>query len=227
MLQILIRPKKKMLLLAVLLFSLSAWAEPETIPAEEDVAQQVQAAYQKTENFTANFSQKTKVAMMDKLVEKEGQMIFARSSGTEPGRWVVEYKKPEAKKYTSNGTTLWIYRPQDKEVEIYDNAADLVAKEALVFLGGLAHLDSEFETSSRKKMQGEGYQLTLRPLKKGAFQKIILSVKGPRYLVTEAVVYAEGGNMTRYFFSDIKTNVKWKQDPFLFKVPQGVKELHP
>ncbi|MBI1909298.1 MAG: outer membrane lipoprotein carrier protein LolA [Deltaproteobacteria bacterium] len=214
--------------------------ENEGLLREGDIPRKVEEAYQATENLTANFVQKTRMEMLVELVIKEGKMTFhkgdsPRGEAGQAGRWLIEYKKPEAKQYISDGHTLWVYRPQDKEVEVYENIADLVSQEGLAFLGGLANLQAVFEATAKKKLQGEDYQLTLRPKQKGvspkgSFKKIVLTVRPPRFLVTEAILYPEStetGSVTRYFFSEIKTNTRLKTDLFQFKPPDGVKELRP
>ncbi|MDO8644728.1 MAG: outer membrane lipoprotein carrier protein LolA [bacterium] len=188
--------------------------------ASDSISQKIQAVYRETETFSADFKQTVTIPMMEKVIQKSGHLVLAK-----PGKFFIQYRQPEKKEYISDGKTLWIYRPDDKEVEVYDSLGEQVAQEGLSFLGGLADLEKEFLVISQKQV-ADGYELILRPRQKTTFEKIILQVDASDFLVRAMTFFPEGGNKSRTVFSNFRRNGEEKQN-FKFKVPYGVRKLHP
>lgn len=184
------------------------------------LADRVQDAYRKTESFRADFTQQTKIEVLDRDVEESGDLLFSK-----PGKFSIHYKGKNERQYLSDGRTLWIYHPRDKEVEVIENVQDLVAKEALAFLGGLGEMTKEFRVTEGK--DGQLTQLTLIPKSKSApFTKLVLTIDPQTSLVREADLFPKSGNKSRYVFSGVKTNESVADGLFTFK-KSGVKEIRP
>lgn len=168
------------------------------------LTERVQETYRKTETFQARFVQKTFVEILEREIEERGHLVFAR-----PGRFAIHYEGPRERKYLSDGKTLWITHPRDKEVEVFEKAGDLVSKEALVFLGGLGEMTNEFRVTAGKD------QLVLVPRrKKSPFSKIILKIDPRTFLVEGATLFSKGGNTSRYQFSSVQVNVQFSDKDF-------------
>lgn len=183
-----------------------------------ELAEKVQETYRGTESFRADFSQKTHVELLDREVEEAGELIFAK-----PGRFSIHYQGKRERRYLSDGKTLWIYHPREKEVEVVDNVQDVVAKEALVFLGGLGEMSKEFRVTEGKKDGG----LVLTPKSKlSPFTKIRLKIDPVTSLVSEVVLFPKSGNQSHYLFSSVRVNEPVAEGTFVFK-KAGVKEIRP
>jgi outer membrane lipoprotein carrier protein len=181
------------------------------------LADRVQAAYRKTDSFRADFTQQTKIEVLDRDVEESGELLFAK-----PGKFSIQYKGKNEREYLSDANTLWIYHPKDKEVEVIENVRDMVSKEALVFLGGLGEMTQEFKVS-----EGKDGRLTLVPKSKSApFSKLELTIDPQTSLVSEADLFPKSGNKSRYVFSGVRTNESVPPGRFIFK-KSGVKEIYP
>ena len=158
-----------------------------------ELIEKVQHAYQQTDQFQADFIQKTKIEVLDREVTEKGHMIFAK-----PGHFRIHYEGDRERVYVSDGKTLWISHPKEKEVETYKNQ-DILAKEALVFLGGLGEMTKEFRVS-------ENNGLVLIPKsKQSPFTKIILTIDPKTSLVRGATLFPKSGNFSHYDFSHIQT----------------------
>lgn len=177
----------------------------------------VQETYRKTDQFRADFMQKTRIEILDREVEEKGELVFAK-----PGRFLIHYKGARERKYISDGKTLWVYRPKEKEVEVYEDLKDILSREALVFLGGLGEMTKEFKVSEK----GEG-GLVLIPKRKGAlFTKLILKIDPQTHLVQEATLFPRSGNESQYRFSSIRTNEPVEEKAFTFH-ESDTKEIRP
>lgn len=184
----------------------------------------VQETYRKTEQFRADFVQTTKIEVLDRVVEEKGELIFAK-----PGRFLIHYKGPRERKYISDGKTLWIHRPREKEVEVYEDLKDIVAREALAFLGGLGEMTKEFQVLEKEEVGAYGHTplLVLIPKRKSApFTKLILKIDRASSLVQEATLFPKSGNESRYLFSEIRVNEPVPEKTFEFH-ESGTKEVRP
>lgn len=181
------------------------------------LADRVQEAYRDARSFQADFVQRTHVEVLERDVEERGELTFVK-----PGKLVIHYGGARERKYVSNGSTLWIYHPQAKEVEVFNRVGDLLSREALAFLGGLGQMTKDF------LVKGEsGHQLTLVPRRNAApFNKLILKVDPQDHLVREAILFPRGGNQSHYVFSSVKTNGDVPAASFHFQT-KGLKVVEP
>jgi outer membrane lipoprotein carrier protein len=183
-----------------------------TVQAGE-LADKVQATYRNIETFEADFTQKTYVEILEKDVVEKGDLVFAK-----PDRFLVRYQGSKERQYISDGKTLWVYRPKDKEVEVTHHVEDVVSPEALVFLGGLGDMTKTFRVTEA------GYKLTLTPKSKSPFKKLVLEINPEDALVTAVDLFSKSGNRSRYDLSNARTNRAVDSSEFVFK-KSGVKEV--
>jgi len=181
------------------------------------LAERVQSAYRATDSFSANFTQETVVEVLDRQISETGKLVFAK-----PGKFSIRYDGKKEREYVSDGATLWIYHPKDKEVEVIQNVSDVVSKEALSFLGGLGEMSKEFKVS-----EGGSGSLNLIPKSKSSpFSKILLTIDLETHLASAATLFPKSGNKSEYIFSDIKANAAVEPSTFRFS-KKGVKEINP
>ncbi len=174
------------------------------------LTQKVQETYRKTDQFRADFVQKTKVEILEREIEEKGDMVFAK-----PGCFLIHYQGTRERKYISDGNTLWIHRPKDKEVEVYEDLKETLSREALAFLGGLGEMTKDFKV--REKGADE---LILIPKRKSApFTKLILKIDLGSHLVSEATLFPKSGNESHYLFSSIRTDEPVSEKTFQFHAP--------
>ncbi len=181
------------------------------------LADRVQAAYRKTDMFSADFVQKTRVELLDREIEESGQLLFSK-----PGKFLIHYQGKNERQYISDGLTLWIYHPRDKEVEVVEHVPDMISREALVFLGGLGDMTKEFKVEESKSDQ-----LVLEPKSKTSpFSKLILTIAPDTSLVSAVTLFPKSGNRSDYAFTNVRTNGSVPESTFQFK-KSGVKTTRP
>jgi outer membrane lipoprotein carrier protein len=204
--------KKNICILVMFLsFGMSPWARAASL------IDQVQDVYRLTETFRANFVQKTHIAALDRDVEERGELSFSK-----PGKFSIRYQGDRERNYISDGKTLWIYRPRDKEVEVYEKVNDMVSREALAFLGGLGEMTKEFKSSKVSEDQ-----IKLVPKRTGSpFSEITLTIDPATHLVAAVRLLPKSGNQSQYVFSNVRTNEKFPEKTFQFH-ESGVKETRP
>ena len=187
------------------------------------VLSEIQSRYEKTNDLEAGFVQESIGKIMKSSQKGEGKVYFKKKGMM---RW--DYRVPN-QKLISNGRTLWYYQPDDNQVLVYDVSKYIKEKVPLAFLAGEGDLSRDFnllhltEPSAEK---GENYILEMAPKEPyGALAKLVLTVDKKTYLVVQADVFDELGNVTRTRFSDIKTNAGLSSSFFQFAIPPGAEVM--
>ena len=144
-----------------LIFLPSIIVHAEELPPIDDIVQKLQHAYEKTEDFKANFLQETTIKSIKKTEIEEGSVFFKN-----PKNMLWNYTKPRAKKLVINRHTAWLYLPQEKAA--YRQKSDNIfqSKALIKFLSGLGKLKDDFAITyaEPKALDKDGnYLLVLIP----------------------------------------------------------------
>jgi outer membrane lipoprotein carrier protein len=91
---------------------------------------EIQNGYQKTNDLEAQFVQEYSGKMM-RIPQKAEGKVYLKKKGMM--RW--DYRVPN-QKLISNGSTLWFYQPEEKQVFVTDVEKVLKEKTPLAFLAG-------------------------------------------------------------------------------------------
>lgn len=165
----------------------------------------IEAAYYSLSDLSSKFTQETKVELIDRTVAKKGTFKFKKG-----GKLRIEYEGKGGKTYVSDGTTLWIFIPGDEaSLQTFAVNDETVPKEALSFMSGFGKLKKEFEISKSQEFKDAPAGTTalhLVPRSKAKHYESLDSLFGTDRLVVELAVKNTSGNVSRYKFSDIKTN---------------------
>lgn len=198
--------------------STAAFAKAEV----ETVASGVQSLYRGISTLSFDFVQETKLELLDKKVEKRGQMHFKR-----PGKFVIHYATPPLKDYLSNGSRLWIILPAEGKVYEESLKKGELDEQAKLFLDGLGDLQESFVVSPlpERQMQAAMFSpgadrayLQLISKKDSAFFAwIALGVDPVSYRVVEMTLFNRSQNVSHYVFSNFKVNMPLADEMFVFK----------
>jgi outer membrane lipoprotein carrier protein len=189
----------------------------------QEVLNEIQNRYEKTNDFEARFIQEYIGKMMKQPNRGEGKVYFKKRGMM---RW--DYTVP-IQKLLSDGHTLWYYQPEEKQVLVSDVSKVLKEKTPLAFLAGEGNLSRDFdilklnESVSQKE---DNYVVELVPKESLAtLSKLILTVDKKTYTVLQADVIDGLGNVTRTRFIDIKTNTGLSNSFFHFSIPPGTEVI--
>lgn len=123
------------------------------------------------QDVTADFMQASTLAEKGREMRAEGEMFFRTATGTSPLMFRFDYYSPTNQQIVSNGRTMWIYLPANRQVIqsdvsfIFNPYADAGNARAVNFLQGLGRLSRDFRITFSSQMQDiEGnYILELEP----------------------------------------------------------------
>ncbi len=174
------------------------------------LAQRVQRFYAHTKDFSANFTQKYTYVAMGRTEESTGTVKVKKPGSV---RW--DYDKPEKRSMYVNGKTLWIYRPDDNEVQVKRDFGGDQLSSAFTFLWGKGDLLKEFKAEKN----GDALELTpIKPLPGVA--KLVFTV-GKDGAVLSSVVTNPQGDVNKFVFSQVKLNQGLPDSLFHFEPPKG------
>ena len=180
------------------------------------VVQKLQARYDSTAGFRADFTQEVESATLGQKVAAHGQVYFRK-----PGRMRWEFIEPE-QLMVSDGKILWLYQPSERQVLKTPFQSAFRSSTPVSFLLGIGRIDQDFTISLTKETQ-EAYSLQLLAKKDPeAIGSLDLEVTTKTFDIIQATITDPLGNTTRLWFSNIDRKTPLEDTLFHFTIPPGV-----
>jgi outer membrane lipoprotein carrier protein len=197
------------------------------VPAKDPgraVAGRVQAFYAQTKDFSAAFRQHYTYVAIGRVEESEGVVQVKK-----PGMVRWDYAKPDRRTLYIEGRTLWIWRPDDQEVQVKRDFGGEQLSSAFTFLWGKGNLLKDFKPRAVPVPDGlpKGDALELTPIKPMAGIEKLLFVVASDGQVRASVVKNPQGDLNQIVFTDAKIDQGLPDSLFHFAPPKGafVQEL--
>lgn len=202
----------------------SAPAAPAQQPSAADVAARVQAFYNRTQTFQADFAQKYTIKAYNRTKESNGKVVFEK-----PGKMSWRYTT-NGNRVVSDGKLLKVYEEEEKQMyEQPMNQSQYPA--ALAFLVGEGDIRSSFKLETLDPAKANfpgGYVLVGQPREPTpAYQKMLFFVDAKTDQVRRVILIDAQGNRNRFDFSNPTVNKKSPADEFKFTPPKGTKVIKP
>ncbi|MSQ48178.1 MAG: outer membrane lipoprotein carrier protein LolA [Deltaproteobacteria bacterium] len=191
----------------------SAFAQSASV---HTVVQKLQARYDSTAGFRADFRQEVESATLGQKVTAHGQVYFRK-----PGRMRWEFVEPE-QLMVSDGKIFWLYQPSEKQVLKTPFQSAFQSNTPVSFLLGIGRIDQDFTVSLTSKTP-ETYSLRLLAKKDPeTIGALDLEVMTKTFDIIQATITDPLGNTTRLWFSHIDRKAPLKDELFHFTIPPGV-----
>lgn len=191
-------------------------------PSLDELAGRIQATYDRTGDFRADFVQEATIKSMGKTTREEGTVYLKK-----PERMLWDYTKPSMKKLVINPSKAWLYLPDDEIVYVQDAQAVLSSKMTIRFLTGIGRLQDDFVVAfpAAGPTDPEGnYLILLTPRGyEASIKTLLLTIERETFHITGCVFTDLYGNATRLVFSNIEFNTHPADELFDFTPPPGVK----
>lgn len=181
----------------------------------------LEQAQRRVTDLKAPFRQLAHNKVLNQTIDARGTLYLKK-----PGRLRWEYQTPTPQQIVSDGTRLWIYTPELKQVNV-SAAPAVLAGPAGSFLQGLGQVREHFDARFLNPAQptdAEGLVvLDLIPRRpQPLLARLIVSVDPKTWLVRQAVVHDELGNTVSVRFGDVVVNSGLADSLFVFVPPPGV-----
>jgi outer membrane lipoprotein carrier protein len=200
---------------------LHAGAGAATAPTLDEAVRALEQAQRRVADLKAPFRQVALNKALNQTIEARGTLYLKK-----PGRLRWEYQTPTPQQIVSDGTRLWIYTPELKQVNVSAAPAAL-AGPAGSFLQGLGqvreHFDARFLNPAQPTDADGLVVLDLAPKQpQPLLARLIVSVDPRSWLVRQAIVHDELGNTVTVRFGDTVVNSGLSDGLFVFVPPPGV-----
>jgi len=197
------------------------------VPAKDPgraIARRVQAFYAQTKDFSAGFRQHYTYVAIGRVEESEGVVQVKK-----PGRVRWDYAKPDRRTLYIEDRTLWIWRPDEQEVQVKRDFGGEQLSSAFTFLWGKGNLLKDFSPRAVPAPEGlpKGDALELTPIKAMPGIDKLLFVVARDGQVLASVVTNSQGDINQIVFTDAKIDQGLSDSLFHFAPPKGayVQEL--
>lgn len=217
--------------LAVALTPLAAFAQPTGAPTPKApaaapaaevnaVIEGIQRFYGEAKDLKADFVQTYTYKVYDRSQKSTGKVFFKKKNKM---RW--DYKTPEAKVFVADGSTLWVYEPEQGQV-FKRSLRSAQLPVALTFMSGEGKLTDEFDARLLPAPSPKTLLVELIPKKDlGDYQSLQLEVDRATFAVVASTVVDPVGNTNHVLFSNVKTNSDLPDAGFAFTPPAGIRVI--
>jgi len=187
-------------------------------PSPTEIVRKLQARYDTTKAFRADFRQETTVGAVGQSEEALGTVAFKK-----PGKMRWDYRTPQAQLIVSDGTTLWIYQPAERQVLKAPFKAAFVSTTPISFLTGVGRIGDDFRAEADPRgCEGDRVYVRLVPKSTPDVGALALGVTRGTFDIVEARVTDPIGNTTTLAFTNVERNVDIPDAEFHFELPPGV-----
>jgi outer membrane lipoprotein carrier protein len=185
-------------------------------PDVKALVDRVQAFYEKTQDFTADFKQEYTYKAFKRTQTSSGKVTFSKPALM---RW--EYEEPTPKTFVLAKDRVLAFDPEAKLLtRAALNTNQLSA--SVTFLFGVGKLESEFSIVKKACAGCRGTALEMTPLVPDPrFKKIVLEVDEKTAQVLKSTVFDPDGSENAITFIGLKTNVGINESHFKVSPPPG------
>jgi len=186
-----------------------------------EVVRHVQERYDATHDFTAEVTQEMTITSLGKTTTAHGTVAFKK-----PGKMRWELTNGDPQVIVADGSTLWLYQPNEHQVLKAAFDAAFRATTPISFLTGVGRIADDFTAT----LDGDGADaggpvlyLLLVPRRTNAdVGRLRLTVGRDSFEIRGAEIQDPLGNVSRLRFEHITRNGNLPDDRFVFQVPPGV-----
>ena len=203
---------------AAVVFALPPQAAPAPAPA--DLARSTQQKYDTVRDFSAAFEHRYRGGVLRKEAVERGTMQVKKPSRM---RWTYEF--PERKVFVADGTRIYSYIPEDKQVIVAPVPAETEATTPALFLSGHGSLSRDFDASFPPEPDPAPgtYSLKLVPHRREAeYDWLVLVVDRGTFRLRRLITADAQGGQSTFTFTDVRENVGIPDSAFRFTIPRGV-----
>lgn len=191
-----------------------------TTHAEQDPVDLMEARYG-GKCFSAHFQQISILAAMGISERAEGRVVFAH-----PGRMRWEYESPEPRLIVTDGTTLWIHSPLEKEVMSGPAEPYFGKGKGGRFLADLTSLREDFSRSETGEPTADVRRIRLLPNHpEPGLTELFIETENHTGRILSAETLNTYGDITRLRFFGEESHAECPESMFLFIPPPGTQSF--
>ena len=194
---------------------------PQPRPPAADVAAALQRQYDSIRDFSASFTQTYEGGVLRRKASESGTVFVKK-----PGKMRWDYAAPEKKLFVSDGRTMFLYFPNDKQVMKNPVPQQDEATSAVLFLMGKGDIVRDFTVRWAEGSSDSVYRLRLDPKARQAeYDWLELSADRDTLRIVGLTAGDAQGGRSSFNFSNFKENVGLADKMFQFTIPRGTEVI--
>jgi outer membrane lipoprotein carrier protein len=198
----------------------SAPRPPEPTQEVKAIVGRMQAFYERTQDFTANFQQAYAHKSFGRTTTSTGTVAFKKPAQM---RW--DYLTPSKRSFVLSGERVYAWDPSAQTLTRGALPTSELSS-SITFLWGKGNLLDEFSIQRVPCPECQGALLVLTPKKtETRFRELRLELDPKTAQVRRTVVVDPDGSENSIVFSDLKTNTGVGKERFILDVPEGTQVL--
>ncbi|MBI3393207.1 MAG: outer membrane lipoprotein carrier protein LolA [Nitrospirae bacterium] len=186
----------------------------------DEVVSRLETVYRETADFSAHFSQETLLPGGSAAEKTSGTVAIKKPSKM---RW--NFSAPISQEIVLDGTHVWIYQPDQKQVVKRRQAEAFPPGSATNFLAGIGRLREDFDPAfalENRVNQHGNILLRLIPKRKDlTLTRVMLEVDPKSWAVVRVSLHDSARGTTTIRFSRIAMNKGIPDERFRFVPPKG------
>ncbi len=183
----------------------------------EEIARRVQAYYEATESFSADFEQEVHWKRGNEVRLSRGKVWFKK-----PGLMRWEYDWPEPLLVVCDGREIFVYSQIDRQVMVFPTGKALSPKVTLGFMSGKGDLLRDFVIKGFEDLKGTVALDIVPRTPAPQVEKLRLIVDSESGAIKEIWFWDYLGNLTKIRFQHLQRNLSLARELFVFQPPRGV-----
>jgi outer membrane lipoprotein carrier protein len=196
-------------------------ASPDVRPPATDVAGALQRKYDSVKDFSASFTQTYEGGVLRRKSQESG-LVFVKK----PGKMRWDYIKPEKKLFVSDGQTMFLYFPNEKQVMKNDVPGQSQATSAVLFLMGKGDIVRDFSVRWADGGSDTTYRLRLDPKTRQAeYDWLEITADRETLRIVGLMAADAQGGKSAFTFSNFKENAGLADKMFQFTIPRGTEVI--
>lgn len=208
----------RFLIAALMLSLLPVPTHAQARPTAEALARSLQQRYARVRDFTADFVHTYRGGVLRKQATERGTVAVKK-----PGRMRWTYTTPEKKTFVSDGTKIYSYIPQDRQVIVSNVPRDDEATTGVLFLTGRGDIGRDFTASFVEGAPSDGWTLKLVPRRaERDYDTLVLTVDPATLQIRVLTTTDRQGGESTFTFTKMKENQGLSDKEFAFRIPRGV-----
>ena len=196
-------------------------ANPQVTAPAGEVAAALQRKYDAIKDFSASFSQTYEGGVLRKKTIENGTVSIKK-----PGKMRWDYTAPQKKLFVSDGKTLYMYFPTDKQVMKSPVPQQDEATSAMLFLMGKGDVTRDFTVRYGEGGTDDTYVLRLDPHTRQAEYDWLEIIADRKTLQIRGLTAGDAqGGRSAFTFSNFKENTGPADKMFEFSIPRGTEVI--
>jgi outer membrane lipoprotein carrier protein len=191
-------------------------------PPAADIAAALQRRYDAIRDFSASFTQTYEGGVLRRKASESGIVYIKK-----PGMMRWEYTRPEKKLFVSDGKTMYMYFPAERQVMKNSVTDQDEATSAVLFLMGKGNLTRDFTVRyADGPAAPDTYVLRLDPHQRQAEYDWLQVTVDRETLQIRGLTAADAqGGRSAFTFSGFKENTGLADKMFQFTIPRGTEVM--